>query len=70
MTDALTDAADRTRTAVVLARGLGTRMRAASPAGSGLTSQQAAAAACGYKALMPISKHPAKIGRASCRERV
>ncbi len=29
MTDTMTDAADRTRTAVILARGLGTRMRAA-----------------------------------------
>ena len=57
MTDAMTDAAGRTRTAVILARGLGTRMRAAGPAGSGLTSQQAAAAASGYKALMPIGGH-------------
>ena len=47
----------RTRTAIVLARGLGTRMRAAGPTGSGLTSQQAAAAACGYKALTPIDEH-------------
>ncbi len=52
MTDAITDttvggAAERTRVAVVLARGLGTRMRANSPAGSGLTSQQATAAASG-----------------------
>ena len=51
------DAAGRTRVAVVLARGLGTRMRASSPAGSGLTSQQATAAASGYKALMPIGEH-------------
>ena len=51
------DAAGRTRVAVVLARGLGTRMRASSPAGSGLTSQQATAAASGYKALMPIGGH-------------
>ena len=62
MTDAITDttvggAAERTRVAVVLARGLGTRMRANSPAGSGLTSQQATAAASGYKALMPIGEH-------------
>ena len=62
MTDAITDttvggAVERTRVAVVLARGLGTRMRASSPAGSGLTSQQATAAACGYKALMPIGEH-------------
>ena len=62
MTDALTDttvggAVERTRVAVVLARGLGTRMRASSPAGSGLTSRQATAAASGYKALMPIGEH-------------
>ena len=57
MTDAMTDAADRTRTAVILARGLGTRMRAEGSAGSGLPSQQAAAAASGYKALMPIGGH-------------
>ena len=61
MTDAITEtvggAAERTRVAVVLARGLGTRMRASSPAGSGLTSQQATAAASGYKALMPIGEH-------------
>lgn len=53
----MTASADQTRTAVVLARGLGTRMRADSPIGSGLTSEQAAAAACGYKALMPIGEH-------------
>ena len=61
MTDTITEtvdsAAERTRVAVVLARGLGTRMRASSPAGSGLTSQQATAAASGYKALMPIGDH-------------
>ena len=61
MTDAITEtvdgAAERTRVAVVLARGLGTRMRASSPAGSALTSQQATAAASGYKALMPIGEH-------------
>ena len=51
------DAAGRTRVAVVLARGLGTRMRASRAAGSGLTSQQATAAASGYKALMPIGEH-------------
>ena len=58
MTDTITEtmdgAAEHTRVAVVLARGLGTRMRASSPAGSGLTSQQDTAAASGYKALMPI----------------
>ena len=60
MTDAMTDmtdAAGQTRTAVVLARGLGTRMRTEGPAGSDLTSQQAAAAASGYKALMPTGGH-------------
>jgi len=61
MTDTITEtvdgAAERTRVAVVLARGLGTRMRASSPAASGLTSQQATAAASGYKALMPIGEH-------------
>ena len=61
MTDAITEtvngAVERTRVAVVLARGLGTRMRAAGPAGSDLTSQQAVAAASGYKALMPIGEH-------------
>ena len=42
-------------TAVVLARGLGTRMRAE---GSGVLSEaQRAAASAGYKALMPIGKH-------------
>lgn len=45
--------------AVVLARGLGTRMRAASddPAAAALTPAQAAAAASGYKALMPLGEH-------------
>ena len=56
-TETGSDAAGRTRVAVVLARGLGTRMRASSAAGSGLTSQQATAAASGYKALMPIGEH-------------
>lgn len=42
-------------TAVVLARGLGTRMRAE---GSGeLSDAQRAAASAGYKALMPIGEH-------------
>jgi len=57
ITETVEGAAERTRVAVVLARGLGTRMRASSPAGSGLTSQQATAAASGYKALMPIGEH-------------
>ena len=56
-TETVSDAADRTHVAVVLARGLGTRMRASSTAGAGLTSQQATAAASGYKALMPIGEH-------------
>lgn len=56
MTDNTTPAPGRTRTALVLARGLGTRMRAASDA-SGMTAAQAAAAAVGYKALMPIGEH-------------
>ncbi|QPL05760.1 MULTISPECIES: nucleotidyltransferase family protein [Actinomyces] len=56
MTDNTTPAPARTRTALVLARGLGTRMRAASDA-SGMTAAQAAAAAVGYKALMPIGEH-------------
>ena len=42
-------------TAVVLARGLGTRMRA--EGGAALTPEQAAAAKAGYKALMPLGKH-------------
>ena len=42
-------------TAVVLARGLGSRMRA--DGGSALTAEQAAAAASGHKALMPIGEH-------------
>ncbi len=42
-------------TAVVLARGLGTRMRAVG--GENLSAEQAAAAASGHKALMPIGEH-------------
>ncbi len=45
------------RTAVVLARGLGTRMRAETDATTSLSPAQAAAAASGYKALMPIGEH-------------
>ncbi|MEE1617810.1 sugar phosphate nucleotidyltransferase [Brachybacterium sp. J153] len=45
-------------TAVVLARGLGSRMRAAgASADAALTDEQAAAAASGHKALMPIGAH-------------
>ncbi|GAB2536821.1 sugar phosphate nucleotidyltransferase [Brachybacterium huguangmaarense] len=42
-------------TAVVLARGLGTRMRA--EGGAPLSAAQAGAAAAGHKALMPIGGH-------------
>lgn len=42
-------------TAVVLARGLGSRMR--TEGGTALTAAQAAAAASGHKALMPIGEH-------------
>ncbi|MDO5644063.1 MAG: sugar phosphate nucleotidyltransferase [Dermabacter sp.] len=47
------------RTAVILARGLGTRMRAqAADAGvSELSAAQKSAAASGHKALMPIGEH-------------
>ena len=41
--------------AVIMARGLGTRMRAANPQ-AGLDSQQAAVASMGIKALMPIGR--------------
>ena len=43
-------------TAVILARGLGTRMRAEGDTSS-LSAEQAAAASLGYKALMPIGEH-------------
>src|SRR5699024_8983615 len=50
-----TPGAPRITTAVVLARGLGSRMRAA---GQGaLSSEQAAAAAAGHKALVPVGAH-------------
>ena len=49
--------AGRIRTALVLARGLGTRMRAAGD-DSTMTAAQAAAAACGYKALTVSSTTP------------
>jgi dTDP-glucose pyrophosphorylase len=42
---------------VVLARGLGSRMRAADP-GATLTRQQAAAADAGLKAMMPVNGRP------------
>ena len=41
--------------AVIMARGLGTRMRAANPQAE-LDSQQAAVASTGIKALMPIGR--------------
>ena len=44
-----------TTTAVVLARGLGTRMRTETP-GASLDAEQAAAAAAGMKAFMPIGR--------------
>lgn len=45
-------------TAVVMARGLGTRMRAEDAGASGLTATQAAAAAQGAKAMMPLNGRP------------
>lgn len=48
--------APRATTAVILARGLGTRMRADD--GVALTPEQAAAAAIGAKGLMPVGEHP------------
>lgn len=49
-------AAPRATTAVILARGLGTRMRAAADAA--LSPEQAAAAAAGQKGLMPVGGRP------------
>jgi dTDP-glucose pyrophosphorylase len=46
-----------TRRAVVLARGLGTRMRAADPA-TVLTPEQSRAADAGLKAMMPVHARP------------
>jgi dTDP-glucose pyrophosphorylase len=46
---------DRTTRALILARGLGTRMRAGS-AGTPLDADQAAAAAAGLKAMMPFGR--------------
>jgi dTDP-glucose pyrophosphorylase len=46
----------RATTAVILARGLGTRMRADD--GVALTPEQRAAAAVGAKGLMPVGGHP------------
>ena len=46
-----------TRRAVVLARGLGTRMRAADPHAP-LTPEQQAAADAGFKPLMPVNGRP------------
>lgn len=49
-------ATPRATTAVILARGLGTRMRAED--GVSLTEAQRAAAAAGAKGLMPVAGHP------------
>lgn len=49
--------APRATTAVILARGLGTRMRA-DDGGTALTEAQRAAAAAGAKGLMPIAGYP------------
>lgn len=57
MTEAHTTPATQVRTAVVLARGLGTRMRAEAGTQAVLSPAQVAAAASGYKALMPIGEH-------------
>jgi len=49
----------RTTQAVILARGLGTRMRRESDAGSvALTAEQAKAAASGAKGMMPLGTRP------------
>lgn len=47
---------EQVTTAVILARGLGTRMRAPDPSAA-LSAEQAGAASIGYKALMPIGAH-------------
>lgn len=49
-------ATPRATTAVIVARGLGTRMRAED--GAALTAAQRAAAAAGAKGLMPVAGHP------------
>jgi glucose-1-phosphate thymidylyltransferase len=60
--------------AVVLARGLGTRMREGSDETRGLTPGQAAVAASGVKAMMPIGPRPfldfalTRLADAGCRE--
>src|SRR5699024_9875144 len=54
-TSTSTPSSPRITTAVVLARGLGSRMRAAGQ--GGLSAEQAAAAASGHKALMPLGEH-------------
>ena len=46
-----------TTRAIILARGLGTRMRSADP-GANLTAAQRRAADAGYKAMMPIAGRP------------
>jgi glucose-1-phosphate thymidylyltransferase len=52
----MTKAAPRATTAVILARGLGTRMQAED--GAALSAAQAAAAAAGAKGLIPVAGHP------------
>lgn len=48
----------RATTAVILARGLGTRMRAVEGGDDALTPEQRSAAAAGQKGLMPVGGHP------------
>ncbi|MBM3884607.1 MAG: NTP transferase domain-containing protein [Gemmatimonadetes bacterium] len=52
----MTATAPRATTAVILARGLGTRMQAED--GAALDAAQAAAAAAGAKGLIPVAGHP------------
>ena len=52
----MTETAPRATTAVILARGLGTRMQAED--GAALSAAQAAAAAAGAKGLIPVAGHP------------
>ncbi|MFM8301899.1 MAG: NTP transferase domain-containing protein, partial [Gemmatimonadota bacterium] len=56
MTTAPRPTVPRATTAVILARGLGTRMRAEEE--TALTPEQAAAAAAGAKGLIPIAGFP------------
>lgn len=52
------DAASRTTQAVILARGLGTRMRREAVAGGALTDEQRRAAERGAKGMMPLGTRP------------